>query len=64
VAAGKSAIFLFEVPVHTIITNGLKKLKEKCKFRYLSEDYGRKFSLTIASSKRLDVKFRHKLDFR
>jgi len=64
VAAGESAILLFEVPIHIMITNALKKLRENCRFRYLPEDYGQKFSLTIASSKRLDVKFRHKLNFR
>jgi hypothetical protein len=64
VAAGESAILLFEVPIHIMITNALKKLRENCRFRYLPEDYGQKFSLTIASSKRLGVKFRHKLNFR
>jgi hypothetical protein len=64
VAYGENAIFLFEVPIHMIITKALRKLKEKCRFRYLPQDYGQKFYLTIASSKRLDVKFRHKLNLR
>jgi hypothetical protein len=64
VAEGENAIFLFEVPTHMIITKALRKLKEKCRFRYLPQDYGSKFYLTIASSKRLDVKFRHKLNLR
>jgi hypothetical protein len=64
VAEGENAIFLFEVPIHMIITKALRKLKEKCRFRYLSQDYGPKSHLTIASSKRLDVKFRQKLNLR
>jgi hypothetical protein len=64
VAERENAIFLFEVPIHAIITKALKNLKEKCRFRYLSQDYGPKSHLTIASSKRLDVKFRQKLNLR
>jgi hypothetical protein len=40
VASGKTAIFLFEVHIKMIISNVSQKLKEKCRFRYLSEDYG------------------------
>ncbi len=47
-----------------IIFNVSKKLKEKCRFRYLSEDYGPQFVLTIASSKRLDKEFRQKLNLK
>jgi hypothetical protein len=64
VADGENAIFLFEVPVKIIITNVLEKLKEKCRFRYLSQDYGPLFVLTIASSKRLDKQFRQKLNLK
>jgi hypothetical protein len=64
VAEGENAIFLFEVPIHMLITKALRKLKEKCRFRYLPQDYGPKSYVTIASSKRLDVKFRHKLNLR
>jgi hypothetical protein len=63
VAEGESAIFLFEVPIHMIITKALRKLKE-CRFRYLPQDYGPNFYLTIASSKRLDKRFRDKLNLR
>jgi hypothetical protein len=64
VAEGENAIFLFEVPIRMIITKALRKLKEKCRFRYLPQDYGPIFYLTIASSKRLDKTFRDKLNLR
>jgi hypothetical protein len=32
----------------------MKKLKENYRFRYLPEDYGPKFTLTIASSRTLE----------
>ncbi len=64
VAAGENAIFLAEVPISLIVINAMKKLKEKCRFRYLPQDYGSKFILTIASSRRLDKEFREKLNLR
>jgi hypothetical protein len=64
VAAGENAIFIYEVPAKMIINNVVQELKENCRFRYLPEDYGSKFSLTVASSKRLDKKFREKLNLR
>jgi hypothetical protein len=64
VAAGENAIFIYEVPAKTIVNNVVNELKEKCRFRYLPEDYGRKFPLTVASSKRLDKQFREKLNLR
>jgi hypothetical protein len=64
VAEGENAIFQSEVPIHMIITKALRKLKEKCRFRYLPQDYGPIFHLTIASSKRLDKTFRDKLNLR
>jgi len=39
VASGENAIFLFDVPIKMIISNVSKNLKEKCRFRYLSQDY-------------------------
>jgi hypothetical protein len=64
VASGNNAIFLFEIPIHIITEKASKKLKEKCRFRYLSEDYGPQFVLTIASSKRLYKNFREKLNLK
>jgi hypothetical protein len=64
VAAGENAIILAEIPISMCIINAMKKLKEKCRFRYLPEDYGPKFILTIASSRRLDKEFREKLNLR
>jgi hypothetical protein len=64
VADGENAIFLFEVPIKTIITNVSEKLKQKCRFRYLSQDFGPQLALTIASSKRLDKEFRQKLNLK
>jgi hypothetical protein len=64
VAAGGNAIFIYEVPAKTIINNVVHELKENCRLRYLPEDYGPKFSLTVASSKRLDEEFREKLNLR
>ncbi len=63
-AAGENAIFIYEVPAKMIIINALQELKENCRFRYLPEDYGPKFSLTVASSKRLDKQLREKLNLR
>jgi hypothetical protein len=64
VTTGENAIFIYEVPAKMIIINALQELKENCRFRYLPEDYGPKYSLTIASSKRLDKQFREKLNLR
>jgi len=64
VADQQNAMFLFEVPLKVIISKESKKLKEKCRFRYLSEDYGTFFALTIASSTRLNKQFRDKLNLK
>jgi hypothetical protein len=50
VAEGENAIFLFEVSIKMIISNVPKKLKEKCRFRHLPQDYEPQFAFTIASS--------------
>jgi len=64
VADQQNAMFLFEVPLKAIISKESKKLKEKCRFRYLSEDYGTFFALTIVSSTRLSKQFRDKLNLK
>jgi len=60
----QNALFAFEVPIKIIISKASKKLKEKCRFRYLPEDYGLLSSLTIASSMRLNKKFRDELNLK
>ena len=64
VSNGENAIFLFEVPIKTIITQSSKMLGNKCKFRFLPEDFGAFMALTIAMSKRLNKLFRHELNLR
>ena len=64
VADGQNAIFLFEGLISIIISDAQKMLKDKCRFRYLPEEFGSSFQMTIASSKRLVKQFREKLNLR
>ena len=64
VSIGEFSIFLFEVPIKTIISQSSKMLGNKCKFRFLPEDFGSFLALTIAMSKRLNKLFRHELNLR
>ena len=61
---GKSALFLYEVPLKQMAINFQQFLKPNVKFSFLRERYGNPFVLTIASSIRLNVNFRRMLNFR
>ena len=60
----ENAIFNFEVPIKVIISKASKMLGNKCRFRYLAEDFGVSTSLTIGSSMRLNKVFRDELNLR
>ena len=64
VSNGENAIFLSEIPLKVVIIKFSELLGNKCKFRFLPEDYGSFAALTIAMSKRLNKAFRHELNLR
>ena len=61
---GRSALFLYEVPLKQMAINFQEFLKPNAKFYFIRERYGHPFVLTIASSIRLEKMFKRKLNFR
>ena len=61
---GKSAIFLYEVPLKQMVINFKKYLNPRFKFRFVEERYGFPFILTIASTMRFSSSFRHDINLR
>ena len=64
VSYGRSAMFLYEVPLKMIASLHLKSLKPNTKFHFMQDQFDKPFILTVASSKRLDKKFRDQLNLR
>ena len=61
---GRSAIFLYEVPLRSIAMIHSKSLEPNTKFRFINERYGNPYILTIASSRKLPKEFRDQLNLK
>jgi hypothetical protein len=64
VSDGKSAIFLYEVPLKLMVIQNMKRFAENIRFRFMAERYGQPFMLTIATSLRLSRRFRYNINIR
>lgn len=61
---GRTAFFLFEVPLKMIAIIHRNSLKTNTKFRFLDERFGPPFLATVATSKKLPKSFRDQVNLK
>ena len=61
---GRSAIFMYEMPLKSIAIKHSKSLKPNTKFRFIEERYSLSNPLTCATNRRLPIEFRTLLNLR
>ena len=64
VSYGRSALFSYEVPLKTATILHAHHLKNDTKLRFLQEEFGPPYLLTVGSSRKLPKKFRGQLNLR